>query len=954
MHNIRFTTAKIANRLELIRTLSYMRRQTLLPFRLHSGESPIVQVDVDDGDWPVIESNNHWGQSGRDFTLRTSFTVPDDWQAPIEIFLPIESADNFIHPEALAYIDGLAHQGVNAYQREIVLQPCWHDDAEHVLALHGWLGLRRGSDFIGQPEIAQVHQPTRDFIAAARVALGVLLELGEDDPIRTRLLNALDEAFRELDLRVPFGDGFYNSVQSALPVLENGIAAAGFPLSVDIIAVGHAHLDTAWLWPIDQTRRKVARTFSNILRLMEEYPEFIFTQSQPQLYLYISEDHPNFFEQIKVYVAEGRWEVVGGMWVEADCNLAGAESLVRQLLLGRSYFRQEFGEAESPILWLPDTFGFPWSLPQLIKHAGLEYFLTSKLSWNQYNRLPYDSFWWQGLDGERILTHFITTPDVAGNPYHTYNGDLAPKRVIGTWRNYQQKETHTELLTAFGWGDGGGGPTREMLENGQRLANHPGAPRVRLSKAGNFFQNLEERAGTQLPVWNGELYLEYHRGTYSSHAWIKRANRKAEFLMHDAEFLAAWAAMVTDYTYPHADLARAWRLLCLNQFHDIITGACINRVYQDSHHDFELIRTIGEQVREASLRELSKLLPEEAEFIAVNPTSFGGQQIGLLPERLDQAQTLSELATGRPLVTQLVEEGTLVEIPHIGPYGYVALGITDASSTSLKDMPMAQLMNGDGILENDALRVEFDKAGDIHRIFDKNVGREVIPRGQQANHFEAFEDRPLHSDAWNIDIFYDDKYWTADPASSLSVIENGPLRAGLEIRRRLLESEIVQRIYLYKGDRRLDFDTWVDWQERNVLLKVAFPVDVLSPEATYDIQWGNIRRPTHRNTSWDWARFEVCAHKWVDMSEGEYGVSLLNDCKYGHDVLDNVIRLTLLRGTTFPDPEADRGEHHFIYSLLPHPGSWYSVSQLRFERSYIHTAGNGWSWRRSVTIISER
>jgi alpha-mannosidase len=847
--------------------------------------------------------------------------------------LPIGNARQFVHPEALAHIDGSAYQGLNAYHQEILLPQRWRDGATHTLALHGWVGTGNQPVVMGRPEIIEIHQPTRDFVAAARVALGVLRELDEHDPTRPRLLNALDEAFRRLDLREPLEDGFYHSIEVAQQTLDESLAAAGPPLGVDIIATGHAHLDVAWLWPVSQTRRKAARTFSTVLRLMEQFADFCFTQSQPQLYRYVAEDHPEILKQIQRRVAGGRWEVTGGMWVEADCNVIGAESLVRQFLLGRSYVRRHFGEVETPILWLPDTFGFPWTLPQLIKQAGLDYFVTTKLSWNQYNRLPYDSFWWQGLDGTQALTHLITTPDMGAARYHTYNGDLSPRLVIGTWRNYQQKETHAELLTTFGWGDGGGGPTREMLENGRQLADHPGAPRVRPGSAGEFFQNLETQAGDRLPVWNGELYLEYHRGTYTSQARIKRANRKCEFLLHDAEFLAAWAALAAGLDYPHAELTRAWELLCLNQFHDVLPGSSIGRVYEDSHRDYEAIRATGERVREKALTALGRLVPKTTAFVAVNPTSFGGRRVGVLPQRLREGQILANLASSEPVVTQPIEDGTLVEVPSIPPYGLVALGIEDApfggayseQSRTAQDRPpsvAAHVADGGAVLENSVLQVEFDAAGDITRLFDKAAEREVLPPGQRANVLQAFEDRPLGGDAWDIDIFFDDKQWTAEPAYGMTIVEEGPLRAGLEIRRRLLNSEIVQRVYLYRDSRRLDFDTWVDWRERHVLLKVAFPVDVLSPVATYDIQWGNLQRPTHRNTSWDWARFEVCAHQWVDLSEGNYGVSLLNDCKYGHDVQANVIRLTLLRGPTFPDPQADQGEHRFTYSLLPHPGDW--------------------------------
>lgn len=781
MHRTRLTEHKIAHRLKLVETLVYRRRQPLSPFRFHAGHEPLVAPDVDDRGWPFIEPGTCWGEADQNFTLRATFTVPSNWQPPVALFLPIGNAHQFVHLEALAYIDGCVYQGINAYHQEILLLPQWCDGTTHVLALHGWMGTGDAPVLMGRPEIVQIHQPTRDFVAAARVALGVVRELGEHDPTRAHLLNSLDEAFRRLDLREPLGDDFYESIVVAQQALDEGLAVAGPPLDVDIVAVGHAHLDVAWLWPVGQTRRKAARTFSSVLRLMEQFPDFHFVQSQPLLYRYIADDHPDLFEQIRARVAEGRWEAAGGMWVEADCNVTGAESLVRQFLLGRRFFRQHFGDAETPILWLPDTFGFPWTLPQLIKQAGLKYFMTTKLSWNQYNRLPYDSFWWQGLDGTQVLAHFITTPDVGGKWYSTYNGDLSPRLVIGTWRNYQQKETHTELLTLFGWGDGGGGPTREMLENGRRLAHHSGAPRVRLGRAGEFFQNLEAQAGERLPVWNGELYLECHRGTYTSQARIKRANRKCEFLLHDAEFLAAWAALAADYEYPHAELTKAWELLCLNQFHDAISGTAIGQVYEESARDYEVIRAIGEKVRETALATLARLLPEEAAFVALNPTSFDGRHIGLLPERLPEGQTLTDLASGESLLTQAVEGGTLVEVPDIDSYGLLALGVRDGLPPPPVGMPAAQQADGIAVLENDALRVEFDATGDIVRLLDKSVGREVLPPGQRANVFQAFEDRSLGGDAWDIDIFYEDKRWTADPAHSLRTIEQGPLRAGFPL-----------------------------------------------------------------------------------------------------------------------------------------------------------------------------
>jgi len=942
LHQTRWTSRKIAARLKLMEPLVYRRRATLSPFRYLALAGPAVDppVDprIDDSAWDAVAPPSYWGRWLTDFVLRTELTVPAEWPAgaPLALHLPLGESGNFSHPEALAYIDGQPFAACDRHHQEISLPDSCRDGRTHSLALHGWTGLGGWLDpapptqLLMQPcAVVQIEQPLRDFIALARVALAVADALTGDDPPKGRLYTALDDAFLLLDLREPPGDAFYDSVSAAHEALRAGVQGAGPALDVDIIAAGHAHIDIAWLWPVRQARRKAGRTFHNVLRLMEQFPAFCFTQSQPQLYDYLRQDYPALFSAIQEQVVAGRWEPIGGMWVEADCNLSGAEALARQFLLGRSFFREHFGPgADSPVLWLPDVFGYAWNLPQLIKQAGMDYFFTIKISWNQYNRLPYDSFWWQGLDGSRVLTHFSPATANVG-PGHvqaglkpaptptTYNAAATPAEVLGTWRNFLQKETPGPLLMAFGFGDGGGGPTREMLENIREMGRFPATPRVEHGRVIDFFRRLEAEAGDHLPTWNGELYLEYHRGTYTTQAANKRHNRRCEFLLHDAEFLASWASLAAGHPYPHAELRQAWQLLCLNQFHDILPGSSIGQVYADSEKDYAAIRAIAEAVRENALAALMTKLP--AGIVAFNPASFGGRRIGLLRDDLP-----GFLKPGRSV--QHTAEGTLIEIPHIPAYGWAVVEPPadgpDESPEESADEPRAHRLSTGAILENDRLRLDFDQAGDLIGLFDKAVGRQVLPAGAGANQFQAFEDRPLNWDAWDIDIYYEDKMWQAEPAHHIAVIENGPLRAGLEIRRRLLNSDIRQRVYLYRHDRRIDFVTQIDWRERHILLKVAFPVDILSPAATFDVQWGNVQRPTHRNTSWDWARFESCAHKWVDLSEGDYGVSLLNDCKYGHDIRDNVLRLTLLRGSTHPDPAADLGAHEFTYSLLPHAGDW--------------------------------
>ena len=944
-HKVYWTPQKIAQRIELIEPLVYRQRLALPNFRYKALESPQVAPPIgqeyDVSGWDEIQPHSYWGGWRQDFVLRTSFQVTNaDKNFPYALYLPLGDSHDFSHPETLAYIDGQPYAAADRHHRELALAKSYLDGQTHQLALHGWTG----GDIAGDPNIklymrecsvVQIDPPTRQFVAAARVALEVAEELDDNDPVKARLYNALDAAFKTIETRgiekqdatggfvdAPTGSSaFYDSVPAALKVLQQGIAASGEPMDVDIIGVGHAHIDVAWLWTLAQVVRKSGRTFSTVLRLMEEFPEYKFSQSQAQLYAYTEQNYPELFAQIKERVAEGRWEPMGGTWVEPDCNAIGAESLARQFLLGRGYFRKHFGDVDTPVLWLPDTFGYSWALPQLIKQAGMKYFITHKMSWNQFNHMPNQILWWQGLDGTKVLTHFLTTPSGWAFLPHatTYNANVSPQEIFGTWNNFHQKEAHNELITAFGYGDGGGGPTREMLQNVEQLGHHPGAPRVRTGTIREFMENLEA-VSENLPVWNGEFYLEYHRGTYTSQARNKRNNRKSEFLMHDAEFLAALAAITSGYAYPQADVTKAWELICLNQFHDILPGSSIGQVYVDSTKDYEIIRGLGEKISADALSALAKTLPANSTILVANPTSFGGKRIGLLEGQLNAGTHL--VSGGTSLATQMVADGTLVELPNVAPYSVVGLSESSgAASVAAGSLSITQA-KGQTVLENALLRVELNGNGDITRLYDKQADREVLAKGAVGNALLVFEDRPMNFDAWDIDIFFEDRYEQVTGGATLTVIEQGPLRVGVEVQHTYQSSSIHQKIYLYRDSKRIDFSTWVDWHEHHILLKTAFPVDVMSPTATFDVQWGNVQRATHRNTSWDWARFETCAHKWADLSEGNYGVALLNDCKYGYDIHDNVIRLSLLKSATNPDANADQGEHWMTYSLLPHEGDW--------------------------------
>ena len=920
-HSVRHTAEKLEKRLNFIVPLVYRRHAPLETFRYKKLGSPLESPLLDENteNWETMPFGSYWGAPRTEFMIRSSFTVPTDWDSslPIALYLPLGEAGDFSHPETLVYLDGSPYAAADRHHQEVRLPE--GTNGTHELALHGWTGINYAEDrrlYLRECSVVQLEPHTREFVNLARVALETAEHLDDNEPAKGHLLNALDEAFKKLETRAvdqnkPDRNAFYGSVPDALDALKAGIARAGPAEAVTVAAAGHAHIDVAWLWTLGQTRRKAGRTFHTVMRLMEEFPEYTFSQSQPQLYDYVRQDYPELFEDIKKRVAEGRWETLGGMWIEADCNLSGSESLARQFILGRAFYKEHFGEVDSPILWLPDVFGYAWNLPQLIKEADLEYFFTIKIGWSQYNRLPYDSFYWQGLDGTKVLTHFSTTPEVGSPHASTYNASATPEQNLGTWRNFQQKDAEQDLFMAYGYGDGGGGPTREMLENITLMQDFPAQPQMRFSTAKDFFEGLERTSGAHLPTWNGELYLELHRGTYTTQSRNKRANRKSEFLLHDAEFLASLAnTWDSSYSYPKTDLGRAWELVCLNQFHDIIPGSSIGEVYTESLEQYEEVKKLGEGARADALEVIAQKLG--GEVVVVNPTSFVRDDLVLIAETVGTLRR----ADGLPVLTQEVEGGTLLAAGSLEPYSATPLRSGDETDT-----PVPELSVSETHLENAFVRVELSAEGDLTRVFDKAANREVLSEGIKGNEFLAFEDRPNAWDAWDVDIFYDDKVYTADPASAVKVIENGPLRATIEIKRQILHSPYTQRLSLSYNSPRLDIATDIDWQERHTLLKVAFPTPILSPMATHEIQWGSVQRPTHRNTSWDWARFETCAQKWVDVSEADYGVSLLNDCKYGNDVQGGTMRLSLLRSPTAPDPEADQGQHTFTYSLLPHAGA---------------------------------
>ncbi len=601
-------------------------------------------------------------------------------------------------------------------------------------------------------------------------------------------------------------------------------AGAPHPLDLgghDITAVGHAHIDTAWLWPIRETQRKVLRSWSTQLELMDAHPDYVFAGSQAVHYDWVKRLQPDMYRRIHEKAASGQWEPVGGMWVEADCNLPSGESLVRQLLYGQRFFKSEFG-AETRIVWLPDVFGYPGNLPQLIRGAGCDYFMTQKLSWNDTNKPEHHTFMWEGIDGTRVFTHFP--------PADTYNGDFSAEEVERSVRVFKDAASSKRSLYLFGFGDGGGGPTQEMIESAHSLG-------VSIGRATDFFDRAASEA-RDVAVVKGELYFEFHRGTYTSQARTKFLNRAAQGALRDAEM---WSVAAGDY--PREELDRLWKRLLLNQFHDILPGSSIDWVYEETEQELAEVVSKADQIADRSAR---RACPGDGGRFAV-------------------FNSASHARAGVPACGWRVID----TLPESAP-----------------------------ALENEFLRVEVGDDGRITSIWDKEVGREVL--SGPGNVLELHDDNPRRWDAWDIDVESRDAFDAVG---------------------RKFGSSMVQQDIRLDG-RVIVFETQVEWHERHKMLKVAFPIALAAREATYEVQFGHVARPTHMDDSRARAMFEVCAQRWADLGDGDYGVAALNASKHGYDIHDGVMRLSLLRSPTHPDPEADQGFHRFTYALMPHRGDF--------------------------------
>jgi alpha-mannosidase len=861
--------------------------------------------------------------SGITVLMETSWKVPEVIHKNIAaidyLFLKVNDF------EGLVSINGKPYQGIDMNRDRLLLAE-WMKGKILKISLELYDRIK-SADIFEKPMLiasytAAVNQKIESFYYDLKVAWETLPHI-ENEFCRKKVENAICSSLRFLDLTQE-RKLYIKEIEKAGYILDEAIEQINHDGMLGRISlIGHTHIDMAWLWQWKETVRKCSRTFSNVLRLMEEFPEFKFSCSQPQLYEYVKENYPDIYMGIKKYVKEGRWEIVGPMWIEPDCNLVSGESLVRQILYGQIYFKKEFAK-ESPVCWLPDTFGFQGNMPQILKKCGVDYFFTYKLHWQSQNRFPFEVFKWKGIDGTEIIS---AVPMLKSG----YNGKPWPDEIRYAQDQNLQKDLTDEVIFPYGYGDGGGGPTREMIEYGTRLQKFPGMPECSLDHVSDYFGRLE-KLKNDLPVWFGELYLETHRGTYTTQGMAKKLNRKCEQMLRQIEIIGVIAEMKGKKA-DWENVKKLWKKMLMLQFHDILPGSSIIEVYDDAARMYAEIIQCGEDVLNQGLKYVSgddgcitvfNLLSWERDGIAEIGLDREGNEVPDLViqdedgQKIDFALSMDE--NGRWMLMFTAER-----VPSMGIKKYsISISSGRDNNYASEEHAAACIHKISNVIcvENRFFSISIAEDGTLLKLFDKRNKRDVVAENERCNRFRLFMDGPQKEDAWNIYPEYREREVEAEWTSKCAIKENNDVRTVVSVTNTTDRITILQDIVLYTKLDRIDFITKVDWEQSHKVLKAEFPVEILSPLATYEIGFGAIQRPTYENNPWEKSQFEVSGHRWVDLSEGCYGVSLLNDCKYGYDIKGNTMSITLLRGTEYPGIAVDRGIHMFTYSIYPHKGEW--------------------------------
>jgi alpha-mannosidase len=907
--------------------------------------------------WSKLQSGDPWPALGTPVEIRFAFSTPEEWAG-----LPVYGRFQ-LGGEALLFVNDRPIGGLNPLHVEYPLlipakggerlqfhaevvphglfgapvpEPrfdlaCILVPEDDVRALHDDLAAAldaalyhatTGRVAIAERLIGAIHQAFRSIILPrgeteeylARISAAAENRPADDFYGNQERLGSLWERWR---FRLPSGlltkeqRSRLSEVRSILAA-EIASISARFPAEGSVWLTGHAHIDLAWLWPLEETRRKARRTFHSVVGLMTGYPELHFNQSSAQLYAWVEQDDPALFKEIQALARQGRWDVVGGMWVEPDGNLPAGESWVRQLLFGQRYFQNKF-ERRPKVAWLPDSFGFNGNLPQLLLSAGIPYFFTHKLTWNERNPFPFDLYWWEGIDGSRVLAHSFT------NPKNGYNADITAFETGETWRRFRAKQSQEHTLLAFGHGDGGGGPTPEMLERFRRFRNFPGLPNLQIGRVDEFYEKISTRT---LPVWVGEKYLEYHRATFTTQGRVKLLHRELEQALVEAETAATLAALGGTTLYPEKALNGLWQVLLLNEFHDILPGSSIHTVCETAQRQLAGALEECRAIRDAALSGCDSN-PQSAPSGDLNGLIWNLQ----LNDRPFLAEITGEIrgplkvigAAEKEVVTQQLDNGRLllwaedVMVPGLGSLPIrSAPGEPGAFPSFVQSDPSS--------LETASFRLEVNGDGTLASLFDKETGREIL--ADRGNQLWLYTDIPRQFDAWDIDATYGDEGIELCSDTAPECIENGPLRGVIRTRRRHEQIEIIQDYRLTHRSRLVEICTRIRWHGRRHFLRALFPLQIRTHETWAETAFGAVARTNHRNTPWDQARFEMPMHRWADLSEPDYGVSLISVGKYGYNAHGNVLGISLLRSPVYPDPYADEGEHEFIYAIYPHRGTW--------------------------------
>lgn len=890
----------------------------------HTGEARYELTS----DWqPVVKDTVL--SSGTVF-IRGSVAIPENLAADDEYedYLCVSIPER----EGHVIINGEHYQGHDRNRTRIPLRAEW---AGQTLSLE-ILSFGHDRGFIHAIGVERVDKVVENYYYSYKIAVDFhMMEDRDRQPenthIRVRVNQAIEDSIRDLDVDAS-GEALHASVRKAADVLKTELAAIDDgDVRGWVNFIGHTHIDVAWLWQFKDTVRKCGHTFPNVLRLMDEFPDFTFSCSQLQLMDYTKKYYPEVYAQIKERVREGRWEIVGPMWVESDCNVVSGESLVRQVLYGVRFSEEEFG-TRSRVAWLPDTFGFQANMPQILKKSGTDYFYTYKLHWQHQNRFPYGMCRWQGLDGSEVVA------SIANNP-GCYNGDPTPSELRTAKDRNLQNGRFDDVIFPYGFGDGGGGPTREMIESARRLADFPGLPRTRMERADSYFARLNEKR-EELPIWFGELYIETHRGTMTSEGKNKRANRMAEIMYQNAEKLGVYAELLglkPDWSLLH----EGWKEILLLQFHDVLPGSSIHAVYaEDCVEGYAKVFDLLHRFHEALTASAGHGAYAACNFLSW--TRDAVCEFTCAADAIQDGETLlDDCGQAVPCVISAADDNrkrVVFEARALPPFGMklFTFGKAEPAKGSC-----AVVTEADGAITLETAQniVTVTPLGLVSRIFDKQANREALRA--PANDIRLFRDGPQGEDAWNLYDIYKNRPVDCDWNVTLKLTENSPFRAVVHVDKEIENCSIAQDIIVYANSPVIDFKTTIDWKIRHTIMRVYFPTNVRSQSVACEVGFGTFMRPTIANTSFDHSRFEVCAHKFVDLSEGDYGVSVLNDCKYAHDCVDNTIGISLLRGTTHPDELADYGVHEINYAIYPHTGDWRTA----------HSARRGHEFNNAVQVL---